>query len=75
MNKASIINKTVNTLQQLPSEKIVEVADFAEYMLKKHEDHLLRAGIEKLVETGKSYDFLNTEEELYSVNDVIEKYK
>ena len=49
MTKEAIIQKTIKTLSKLPNEKAEEVADFADDILKKYEDHILVNGIEKLV--------------------------
>lgn len=44
-------------------------------MLKKLDDETLQKGLNELVSKSKSYDFLNQEEDLYSVEDLKEKYK
>lgn len=74
MTREAIIQKTIKTLHLLPNEKAAEIADFADYVLKKHEEHILKSGIEKLVEQSETFRFLKDEEELYSVNDIKEKY-
>ena len=74
MTREAVIQKTINVLNLLPSEKIVEVADFADYMLKKHEEYILQKGIEKLVEQSQSFEFLNDDEDLYTEDDIIEMY-
>jgi len=38
MTKEAIIEKTVKTLNILPNEKAEEIADFADYIMKKYED-------------------------------------
>ncbi|WP_202928002.1 DUF2281 domain-containing protein [Cyclobacterium roseum] len=40
MSKKGLIHKTVETLEQLPEDSIQEIADFAEFVLKKNEDQL-----------------------------------
>jgi hypothetical protein len=74
MTREAIIQKTIKTLNMLPAEKAGEVADFADYVLKKHEELTLQNGIEKLVEKSKAFQFLNDEEDLYTVEDIKEKY-
>ena len=74
MTREAIIQKTVKTLNKLPAEKAVEVADFADYILKKHEEYTLQDGIEKLVEQSKAFEFLSSEEDLYTAEDIKEKY-
>jgi hypothetical protein len=73
MTKEAIIEKTVKTLNILPSEKAEEVADFADFILKKHEEYILQKGIYKLTEDSETFNFLNEEEVLYSVKDVKKK--
>jgi hypothetical protein len=75
MNRESLIRKTVDTLSKLPPEKVSEIADFAEYLLKKHDDEILQKGIEKIVSDSETFDFLKTEEDIYTLEDIKEKYK
>jgi len=74
MTREAIIQKTVKTLKKLPAEKAVEVSDFADYILKRHEEQILQNGIERLVEMSKTFQFLNDDEDLYSIDDIVEKY-
>jgi hypothetical protein len=74
MTREAIIQKTIKTLNMLPAEKAGEVADFADYVLKKHEELTLQNGIEKLVEKSEAFQFLNDEEDLYTAEDIKEKY-
>jgi hypothetical protein len=73
MPKQTLINKTLKTLSRLPQEKVREVSDFADFILKKYEEELIQRGIEKLVSKSRTYNFLKDEEDLYSVEDVKEK--
>lgn len=75
MTKKELIHKTVETLSQLPQNKIQEVDDFASSILKKHEEDIIRKGIQQLSESSGSFDFLEEEEVLYSVDDLKERYK
>jgi hypothetical protein len=74
MMRETLINKTIKTLSQLPNDKVREVSDFTEYILKKYEEETLQSGIEKLVSDSNAFQFLNDDEDLYTVNDIIEKY-
>ena len=65
MTKEKLINKTLETLEKLPEDKIHQVADFADYVLKKHEEQILQKGIEVLVSRSDSFSFLDDEEDLY----------
>jgi hypothetical protein len=74
MTKEAIIEKTVKTLNILPNEKAEEIADFADYIMKKYEDDTLTRGIQKPTEQSNVFSFLNDEEALYSVKDIKQKY-
>ena len=75
MNRKVLIDNTINIIQQLPEVKIKEVNDFASFLLSKIDDRIIQEGIQKLISDSKSFDFLNDEEDLYTVNDLKEKYK
>ncbi|MDF9798220.1 hypothetical protein OKW21_003483 [Catalinimonas alkaloidigena] len=64
-----MINRTLETLEKLPEDRIHEIADFADYVLKKHEEQLLQSGIETLVSESDSFTFLHDDEDLYDEND------
>ena len=70
MTKEALIEKTINTISQLPEDNITEVADFAEFLLSKYEDRILTKGIEKLVTESESFSFLREEEVEYGVEDL-----
>ena len=74
MTKEAIIQKTISTLNLLPEEKVSIVADFAEYLLKKDEQYVIQNRIECLVEQSQAFQFLYDEEDLYTANDIKEKY-
>jgi hypothetical protein len=70
MTKQSIIEKTSEILNKLPIEKAEEISEFAAFVLKNYEENEIRVGIQKLVVESKSYEFLNNEEEIYSLSDI-----
>ena len=74
MIRETLIHKTIKTLSKLPNDKVREVSDFTKYILKKHEEETMQHGIEKLTSDSNAFQFLNDEEDLYTVNDIIEKY-
>jgi hypothetical protein len=74
MSGKTVINRTLTTLSKLPPDKVKEVSDFADFILKKYEEEILQRGIEKLVSESKAFYFLNDEEDLYTVEDLKEKY-
>ena len=75
MTKQTLINHTIQSLSQLPVEKIKEVSDYSEFLLKKYEEETLNKGIEKLLTNSKSYEFLKDEEDIYTVADLKVRYK
>ena len=74
MTREALISKTLKVLSALPAEKAEEVADFADYIFKKHEDDLMQKGIEKLVIQSTAFQFLADEQDLYTAKDIKEKY-
>jgi hypothetical protein len=73
MTKQAIIDHTVNVINQLPADKAVEISDFADFLIKRHEDVQLSKDLTSLA-SGKSFEFLNDEEDLYSQSDIKEPY-
>jgi len=74
MIREMLINRTVKTLSKLPNEKVKEVSDFTEYILKKYDEEMMQKGIEKLVSNSNAFQFLKDEEDLYSEADLKEKF-
>lgn len=75
MTRETLIQRTLTVLAKLPQDKAIEVADFADYILKKYDDNILQQGIEKIVSDSKSFDFLKNEENLYTLADLKERYR
>lgn len=65
-----IIEKTLQTFQKLPNDKALEVSDFADFILNRYEEQFLQNGIQKIVSDSDVFNFLNEDEDLYSVADV-----
>ena len=74
MTRQAIIERTLKAINQLPEEKAEEISDFAEFMMKQYEEQQLSKGIQRLTVSSQTFDFLNDEEDLYSENDLKEKY-
>jgi hypothetical protein len=70
MTKKAIIKKTIDVMNILPVDRVQEVSDFADFVLKKYEDVSLQRSIEYLQSQGKAFSFLNDDEELYSAADI-----
>ncbi len=74
MKREEIIKDTLNTLQQLPDDKIGKVKAYSALLLSEVEDRILTEGIRLLAADSGSYDFLNEDEDLYTVEDLKEVY-
>ena len=74
MQRTTLINNTVNNLSKLPDDKVKEVSDYADFILKKYEEEVLQEGMSPLVSNSKAYKFLEEDEDLYTVSDLIEVY-
>ena len=75
MDRNVLINHIIRKIKLLPDVKIREVNDFADFLLSKIDDKITLDGIQQLTSDSKAFDFLKDEEDLYSVNDLKEKYK
>jgi TorA maturation chaperone TorD len=75
MSRRQLVEQALQTINQLPEDKISEVLDFASYILKKHEETRLQKGIEQLTETSSAFAFLHDEEDLYTLDDLKERFK
>ena len=74
MSRRQLLDQALETINKLPEERISEVIDFASYVLKKHEEATLQKGIKRLVETSNAFVFLHDEEDLYTLDDLKERY-
>ena len=74
MTKQAIIDRTLEAINQLPVDKAEEISDFADFVRKRHEEQQLTEGVQLLIENSAAFDFLNNEEEIYSVGDLKEVY-
>ena len=70
MNKQLIIERTLKVINQLPEDKAEKISDFADFVFTKYEEQELSKGIQKLSAEGNSFNFLESEEELYSISDL-----
>ncbi len=74
MTRQAIIEKTLKAISLLPENKAEEISDFADFVTKKYEDQKLTDAIQQIVTDSKSFAFLESEEELYTVADLKEIY-
>ena len=75
MTRNTLIEKTIKNLKKLPNQKLVEVSDFTDFLLRQIEDKTLTEGIQKIASESKTFNFLEEEEVLYSTNDLKERFK
>ena len=74
MTKQAIVERTIKTINLLPADKAQEISDFADFIRKRHEEHSLIQGIQKLAADSEAFDFLKDEEDLYAIDDLKEVY-
>ena len=74
MTKDTLIKRTLRSLSRLLQDKIREVSDYTEAILKKFDEELVNKGIQKFVSNSKTFEFLKEEEDLYTTEDLKEKY-
>ena len=74
MDRQVLIDSTVNKIRQLPDAKIKEINDFADFLLSKIDDKIIQEGIYKLTSDSIAFEFLKDEDDLYTLNDLKEKY-
>ena len=68
------MEKTIGTLNKLPTDKGEEIADFADFILQKFENDSLQKGIQYIITNSKTFAFLPEDEDIYTVDDIKEKY-
>jgi stress response protein YsnF len=61
---------TVEVISYLPVDKAEEISDFADFVKKRYEESELVQGIQRMTSESAAFEFLNEEEELYSVADL-----
>lgn len=70
-----VLAQAVKTLERLSDRRLREAQDFVEFLLKKQEEEDIQEGIQYLLDRGESMAFLEEEEEIYSVEDLKERYR
>ncbi|OYU93008.1 MAG: hypothetical protein CFE21_22160 [Bacteroidetes bacterium B1(2017)] len=74
MTRQAIIERTIKVINQLPEDKAEEISDFADFVIKKFEDCRITESIQQLASKSQAFEFLNDDEDLYSSDDLREKY-
>jgi len=75
MNRQILIDNAMKKISQMPDLKIKEINDYADFLLSKIDDQVIREGISQMSSDSKAFDFLHEEEDLYTVEDLKERYK
>jgi len=75
MNKETIIKRSLKSLKKLPTNKVIEISHFIEFIYDKYNEEIeMQKGIERLIEKSASFSFLNEEEDIYKETDLIQKF-
>ncbi len=74
MTRQTIIERTIKAINQLPEDKAAEISDFADFVIKRYEEQNLATGIQQITSNSAAFNFLKSEEDLYSVADLKEVY-
>jgi len=74
MTRQIIIERTLKAINHLPEDKAEEISDFADFVFKRYEEQVLIHGIQKITSESQSFEFLNNEEDIYSIADLKEVY-
>ncbi|MFZ5973439.1 MAG: hypothetical protein ACOYXA_17780 [Bacteroidota bacterium] len=75
MSREQLLNKTIANLSKLPDQGLLEVSDFAEFLLARLNGKLLVEEIQSLTEQSKIYKTLEEDPDAYSVSDLKNKYR
>ena len=74
MTRQIIIERMLKAINQLPDDKAEEISDFADFVFKRYEENQLTNGIQKMTSDSQAFDFLQSEEDIYSIADLKEVY-
>jgi hypothetical protein len=74
MTKQIIIEQTLKVFNQLPEDKVEEISNFADFILKRYEESELLRGIQKIASESNTFNFLDNEEDLYTIADLKKVY-
>ena len=71
MEREVLVRKTFRSIERLPTSRLREVNDYVEFMLRRTEESAITEGLQHLSSSSnQTYEFLNDEPEIYSVNDL-----
>jgi hypothetical protein len=74
MVREVLVKRMVGKIEQLPMNRIRELNDFVEFMAYRADDALITKGLQQLAVSSSTFDFLDSEPDLYTVNDLKIRY-
>ena len=74
MKRKVIIERTIKAINWLPEDKAKEISDFADFMIKRYDEQLLSESIQQLTSKSQAFQFLESEEDLYTLSNLEEVY-
>jgi hypothetical protein len=74
MSRLELIETTLQSIQKLPENELLEIHDFAEFLLSRLEKKKLSDDVTTINISSGSYKFLEEDSDIYTVNDLKEKY-
>ncbi len=74
MERDRLIKQTSHRIALLPDNKLIELADFLDFLLQKKTVEDLNRDLTRLASSSSAFDFLEEEEELYGDSDLIQKF-
>ncbi len=74
ISRQELSDLTIDKIKKLPDVKIREVNDFAAFLLSKLDDTIILEVIQRMTSDANTFAYLQDEEDLYTVNDLKERY-
>lgn len=73
--KENLIRETLSVLEQLSTQHILKVKDYANSLRKKLAEKSLATGMENLMSDAEAFNFLEEDEVEYSKEDLKRKFQ
>jgi len=70
MEREVLVKKLIGRIEQLPTNRIHEVNDFMKFIINRANDSLITRELQQLALSGNTFDFLDKEPDLYTINDL-----
>ena len=70
MTKKTLLLQVNKKLEQLSADKIIEVMDFAEFLISKTQASVDNETLLKMAATSDAFSFVNEDEVEYSLKDI-----